>query len=132
MSHCTTAKLRCKVIEINVLKHCYPFLIHLLANIFHFAHVILKSFQVRITFGECIISIKPNWTNSILESKVKLVCFSFFVFRLSFFVFRYSFFPFSFLLFDFVICFTLLVFCFSYLFFPFRSLTFKIWPSIVF
>ena len=27
-------QLRCKVIQINVLKHCYAFLIHLLANIF--------------------------------------------------------------------------------------------------
>ena len=27
-------QLRCKVIQINVLKHCYAFLIHLLENIF--------------------------------------------------------------------------------------------------
>ena len=48
--------------------------------------------------------------NSILESKVKLVCFSFFIFR-------FSFFAFCFLLFDFVIHFSLL-------FFPFLQFVF--------
>ena len=87
--------------------------------------------------------------NSILESKVKLVCFSFFIFhfsififRFSFFVFHYSFFVFHFSLFDFVIRFSHYFFCFFtfhflYSFFTFRFsfftsrfLKFKIWQNL--
>ena len=64
---------------------------------------------------------------SILESKVKLVCvsffifhFSIFIFRFSFFVFHYSFFVFHFSLFDFVIRFSHLFFHFSLFVFIFH------------
>ena len=91
---------------------------------FHFAHA-----KARITLGECIICIKLNRPSSILESKVKLVsfsffpffafCFSFMVFRYLFFSFRYliSFFVFHFWFFTFRIRFSL--FIFHFLFFIF-------------
>ena len=74
--------------------------------------------------------------NSILESKVKLVCFFLFLFSLfvfSFFVirFRYSFFTFGLSLFAFHICFSLFVFLTQNRA-EYRILTFKLRPNIVF
>ena len=61
--------------------------------------------------------------NSILESKVKLVCFSFFIFRFSFFVFHFSFFNIRFSFFVIRFCysfFTLIFFHFSFFVFIFH------------
>ena len=54
---------------------------------------------------------------SILESKVKLVCFSFLIFRFSFFIFRFSLF---------VIRYSILLCVFHFLFFAFHFSFFEI------
>ena len=64
------------------------------------------------------------------KSNVKLVCFSFFVFRYSFFVFRFSFFVIRFSLF--VFRFSFFAFGFSYFDIQNPILTFKLRPNIVF
>ena len=99
------------------------------------------------TFGECIICIKLNRPNSILESKVKLVCFSFFAFCFSFiffrFVIRFSLFVirfrntfFTFGLSPFVSAFRFSLFVFHYFDIQnraqYRILTFKLRSNILF
>ena len=108
---------------------------------FHFAHVILTMLSSTYHFWEVHNLYQAKSANSILESKVKFVCFSFFIFdfHFSFFVFRYSFLIFRYSISLFVFHFWFNAFHFSYLFFAFRFsffffrfLTLKIGPSIVF
>ena len=91
---------------------------------FHFAHVILTMLSSTYHFWGVHNLYQAKLANSILESKVKLVCFSFFIFRFSFFIFRFSLFVFRFLLFDFVIRFSLLVFRFLLFVFHFSFFVF--------
>ena len=97
---------------------------------FHFARVILTKLSSTYHFWGVHNPYKAKSANSILESKVKLVCFSFFHFRFSFFIFRYwffvirfqySFFDFGFSLFTFPIRFLLFIFVFHFLFFDVQN-----------
>ena len=87
-----------------------------------FAHVILTMLSSKYLFWGVHNPYQAKSANSILESKVKLVCFSFFIFRFSFLFFfiRFTFFIIRFCYLFFTFGFSLFVFFFHFSFFIFH------------
>ena len=112
----------------NVLKHCYAFLIHLQENVFILQTMLSSTYH----FWGVHNLYQALSAKVILESKLKLVCFSFFIFRFSLLIFHYSFFAFHFSLFIFVF----FAFCFWFFYILNRAeygiLKFQLRPNIVF